>query len=189
VNAPIRIMVVDDHAIVREGLRAVLERDAELEVVAEAGGIEQAMQAEAETLPDVVLLDLKLSSGADAEGLTLLRRLIERRSDTQVLVLTMFLEERLVAAAIHAGESAFDPHSAAAVVRMLHGGPSDRAELSPRELEILTHLAQGWSNQAIGQALYISESTVKFHVGNLMRKLDVTRRAEAVYAAAKQGLI
>jgi two-component system, NarL family, response regulator DevR len=125
----------------------------------------------------------------------------------------MFLEERLVAAAIqagargyilkdidadelgrairaiHAGESAFDPHSAAAVVRMLHGGPSDRAELSPRELEILTHLAQGWSNQAIGQALYISESTVKFHVGNLMRKLDVTRRAEAVYAAAKQGLI
>jgi two-component system, NarL family, response regulator DevR len=213
-TSPIRILLVDDHAIVREGLRAVLEHDPALTVVAEAGNGEDALAAEGATDPDVVLLDLKLSARSDAEGLDLLRTLLARNPQRRVLVLTTFLEERLVVEAIqagakgyvlkdtdgeelgrairavHAGESAFDPHSAAAVVRSLHGGGRpERPRFSGREQEILEHLAQGTSNKAIGKKLYISESTVKFHVGNIMRKLEVTRRAEAVYAATKLGLI
>ena len=212
---PIRVMLVDDHAIVREGLRAVLERDPQLAVVAEAGDVPSALEVHGRTETDVVLLDLKLSSRAEAEGIELLRRLMEQSPASRVLVLTTFLEERLVVEAIqagakgyvlkdtdadelgrairavHAGESAFDPHTAAAVVRSLSagGGAPAAPVLSAREVEVLAGLARGLSNQALGRELFIAESTVKFHVSNVMRKLEVSRRAEAVYAATKLGLI
>jgi DNA-binding NarL/FixJ family response regulator len=92
--------------------------------------------------------------------------------------------------AVGRGDSAFDARSAAAMVRNLNAGSeADKRRLTERELEVLRLLAQGHSNRVIGSRLYISETTVKFHVSNLMRKLDVSRRAEAVYAASKLGYI
>ena len=91
--------------------------------------------------------------------------------------------------AVSRGESAFDAHSASAMVRSLAGGVPEREGLTERELDVLRLLARGLSNRAIGAELFISETTVKFHVGNLMRKLMVSRRAEAVYTATKLGLL
>jgi len=91
--------------------------------------------------------------------------------------------------AVSRGESAFDARSASAMVRSLSGGAPERERLTERELDVLRLLARGLSNRAIGGELFISETTVKFHVGNLMRKLMVSRRAEAVYAATKLGLL
>lgn len=208
-----RLVLVDDHAILRQGLRSVLEREDDLIVVGEA-----SLEGEAEAVvramaPDIVLLDLKLSAGSDFEGLSLCAKLSAAHPQLGLLVLTTFLDEELVVRAVHAGargyvvkdvdttelvrairaisagESAFDARSAAAVVRSLNGRNEPRQQLTDRELEVLRLLATGLSNHAIGERLYISATTAKFHVSNIMRKLDVTRRAEAVYAASKRGLI
>ena len=210
---PTRIVLVDDHAIMRQGLRAVLEREADLHVVAEAGSPAEAVAAVAAARPHVVLLDLKLTAGPQTDGLDVCRRLCATHPGIGVLVLTTFAEDRLVVEAVQAGargyvvkdvdttelvravravsrgESAFDAHSASAMVRSLSGGVPEREGLTDRELDVLRLLARGLSNKAIGAELFISETTVKFHVGNLMRKLMVSRRAEAVYAATKLGLL
>ena len=210
----IDILIVDDHTIVRQGLRAVLEREADLRVVAEAASAGEALAVMGRRRPHIVLLDLKLSPAADSEGLDLCARLSRDYPDADVLVLTTLLSDRLVMDAIHSGAkgyvvkdvdtselvrairavrhggSAFDARSAAAMVRSVTAvGELGSRRLTERELEVLRMLAQGLSNKAIGLRLYISETTVKFHVGNIMRKLDVARRAEAVYAASKIGLI
>lgn len=210
---PIRLVLVDDHAILRQGLRSVLERADDLVVVGEA-----ASESEAETIvratdPDVVLLDLKLSAGSEFEGLTLCAKLSQAYPKLGLLILTTFLDEDLVVRAVHAGargyvvkdvdttelvrairaisagDSAFDSRSAAAVVRSLSGRAEPRQQLTDREVEVLRLLAAGLSNNKIGEKLYISATTAKFHVSNIMRKLEVSRRAEAVYAASKRGLI
>lgn len=165
------------------------------------------------TSPDVVLLDLKLSTGSEFEGLSLCTKLSASHPGLGLLVLTTFLDEDLVVRAVHAGargyvvkdvdttelvrairaisagESAFDARSAAAVVRSLNGRTEPREQLTDREMEVLRLLATGLSNHAIGERLFISATTAKFHVSNIMRKLEVTRRAEAVYSASKRGLI
>ena len=211
----IRLVIVDDHAIVRQGLRSILEREPDVEVVGEAATAAEALDLVAAARPHIVLLDLKLSAGSDVAGLALCGQLTARTPAPGVLVVTTFLDEGLVleairhgargyvlkdvdavalVAAIRAvrrGESAFDSHSAAMVVRTLHAptaGPAT-GDLTTREREVLTLLARGLSNEAIGRELYISATTAKFHVGNLMRKLSVSRRAEAVYAGSKLGLI
>jgi len=210
---PVRIVLVDDHSIMRQGLRAVLEREDDLRVVGEAATAIGAVAAVANARPNVVLLDLKLSSGPQVDGLELCRQLTAEYPGLGVLVLTTFSEDRLVVEAVQAGargyvvkdvdttglvrairavargESAFDAHSALAMVRALSGPALDREQLTARELDVLRLLARGLSNRAIGGELFISETTVKFHVGNLMRKLLVSRRAEAVYAASKLGLL
>jgi two-component system response regulator DevR len=211
---PTRIVLVDDHSIMRQGLRAVLEREDDLRVVGEAGSPADAVAAVAATRPHVVLLDLKLTAGPQADGLDVCRALCAAHPGLGVLVLTTFAEDRLVVESVQAGargyvvkdvdttelvrairavsrgESAFDARSASAMVRSLSGGgPSERERLTDRELDVLRLLARGLSNRAIGTQLFISETTVKFHVGNLMRKLMVSRRAEAVYAATKLGLL
>ena len=215
--APVRLLIVDDHAIIRQGLRTMLERDAGVLVVAEAGTPEDAVHAVRRHRPDVVLLDLKLGDDDDA-GLQVCRQLTADDPAVRVLVLTTFIDERRVVAAIRSGakgyvlkdvdavalvaairavrrgESAFDSHSAAMVVRSLSGGGGtssgpDGRDLTAREREVLALLARGLSNEAIGRELYISATTAKFHVGNVMRKLAVSRRAEAVYAGSKLGLI
>jgi len=209
----IRLVLVDDHAILRQGLRSVLEREDDLVVVGEASS-----EAEAETIvravnPDVVLLDLKLSTGSDFEGLSLCGKLSTAHPGIGLLVLTTFLDEDIVVRAVQAGargyvvkdvdttelvrairaifagESAFDSRSAAAVVRSMSGRTEPRQQLTDRELEVLRLLAAGMSNNKIGEKLFISATTAKFHVSNIMRKLEVSRRAEAVYAASKRGLI
>ncbi len=213
---PIRLVIVDDHAIVRQGLRSILEREPDIEVVGEASTAADALDLVALARPHIVLLDLKLSAGSDVTGLALCGELTARTPAPGVLVVTTFLDERLVLEAIQRGargyvlkdvdavalvaairavrrgESAFDSHSAAMVVRSL-AAPAPPSPSSPdltsREREVLALLARGLSNEAIGRELYISATTAKFHVTNLMRKLAVSRRAEAVYAGSKLGLI
>lgn len=209
----IRLVLVDDHAILRQGLRSLLEREDDLVVVGEASSEGEAEAVVHAVSPDVVLLDLKLSAGSDFEGLSLCAKLSAAHPQVGLLVLTTFLDEDLVVRAVHAGargyvvkdvdttelvrairaissgESAFDARSAAAVVRSLNGRTEPRQQLTDRELDVLRLLATGLSNQKIGETLFISGTTAKFHVSNIMRKLEVSRRAEAVYAASKRGLI
>jgi two-component system, NarL family, response regulator DevR len=210
----ITLAIVDDHAIVRQGLRSILEREPEIRVVGEAATPDEALAVVTASRPDIILVDLKLSPASDTEGLNLCRRLRAAFPDVGVLVLTTFLDGALVMEAIHAGangyvvkdvdtselvrairvvsrgESAFDPRSAAAMVKAMNApGPAETTRFTGREREVLHLLARGLSNRAIGQRLYISETTAKFHVGNIMRKLEVSRRAEAVYEASKMGVI
>ena len=213
-TATIDIVLVDDHAIVRQGLRSVLEREPDLHVVGEAGTPSQAMAVVATTHPMVVLLDLRLSPSPETQGIDLCAKLHAACPDVSVLVLTTVIDDQLVLDAIHSGargyvvkeidtselvrairavsrgESAFDSRSAAALVRGINAAPAaEGRQLTGRESEVLRLLARGLSNRAIGKQLYISETTAKFHVCNIMRKLEVTRRAEAVYVASKDGVI
>ncbi|KQY55439.1 MULTISPECIES: MadR family response regulator transcription factor [unclassified Nocardioides] len=208
------IMLVDDHAIVRQGLRSILERESDLRVIAEASSRAEALAVIAAARPRIVLLDLKLSTSSDSEGLDLCAELSEQYPHLGILVLTTFLDDALVLRAVRAGargyvvkdvdtsglirairdvargESAFDARSAAAMVRGLNAPTAaEQKHLTPRECEVLALLARGLSNRDIGRRLYISETTAKFHVGNILRKLGVTRRAEAVYEASKLGVI
>jgi DNA-binding NarL/FixJ family response regulator len=208
----LRIVLVDDHAIVRQGLRSILEREDDLSVVGEASSADAALAVVARTDPDVVLLDLKLSTGSDTEGLALCSELTSRSAGLSVLVLTTFLDDDLVVEAIHRGacgyvikdvdttgllrsiravarhETAFDSRSAVAMVRSIRTG-EEESRLTVRQQKVLELLARGMSNREIGRELYISETTVKFHVRNIMRKLESTTRAEVVYQASKLGLI
>ncbi|MEP6817617.1 MAG: response regulator transcription factor [Marmoricola sp.] len=208
------IMLVDDHAIVRHGLRSILERESDMEVVAEASIAAEALTVVGRAMPQIVLLDLKLSPSSETEGLELCKQLVAQHPELGVLVLTTFLDEQLVLSAIRAGargyvvkdvdtsalirairdvsrgESAFDARSAAAMVRGLNASAVEESKkLTTRECEVLRLLAHGLSNKDIGVELYISETTAKFHVGNILRKLGVSRRAEAVYEASKMGVI
>ncbi len=212
----IKVGIVDDHSILRQGLRAMLDREPDMRVVGDAGAEGPAIAMVAQARPDVVLVDLKLTvDGGGCEGLDLCAKIADRFPESRILVLTSFADEWLVREAIrqgakgyvvkdvdlsqliqairaiYRGESAFDSHSASAVVSWLRREPdaAATARITPREREILALLAQGLSNIAIGKRLFISDTTVKFHVTNLMRKLGARRRAEAVYAGSKLGLI
>jgi DNA-binding NarL/FixJ family response regulator len=212
--ATVDIMLVDDHAIVRQGLRSILQRERDLRVVGEASSAAEAMTEMDRSHPRIVLMDLKLSTSSDSEGIELCGELTRRHPDVCVLVLTTFLDDQLVLRAIRAGAkgyvvkdvdtsglirairdvarggSAFDARSAAAMVRGLNApAVEDNKRLTSREREVLQLLARGKSNKDIGAELYISETTAKFHVGNILRKLGVRRRAEAVYEGSKLGVI
>ena len=212
-GSPIRTVLVDDHALLREGLRAVLERHDGIAVVGEAGSFDAALAEVAHTRPDVVVVDLKLTAGTDYEGMRLIGELTRWDPQPAVLVLTTFLDDDLVVRAVRAGArgyvvkdvdttelvrairalagggSAFDPRSSTIVMRTMAGERNVSAELTEREREVLRLLADGLSNAAIGRRLYISESTVKFHIRNLIRKLGVSKRTDAVYVASKRGYI
>ena len=212
----IRVAIIDDHAIVRQGLRAMIDREPDLQVVGEASSARTAPAMLDRAQPRVVLLDLRLADGSECDGLSLCNTITQRYPGSRVLVLTSSADEWLILEsikqgakgfvlkdvdltelirairAVHRGESAFDSRSAGVVVRWMHGNQRPGAtasDITPREREILALLARGLSNVAIGQRLYISAATVKFHVGNIMQKLGARRRAEAVYAASKLGLI
>ncbi|MGO9881388.1 MAG: response regulator [Solirubrobacteraceae bacterium] len=213
-DVPARVLLVDDHAIVRRGLRSILELEPDVSVVAEAGGRNEALRALDQAEPDIVLLDLKLSSEHDAEGLDLCSEILERRPTSNVVILSTFLDEGLldqalrrgakayvlkevdvvelmrIIRAVSRGGSAFDGRSAA-MVRALVAG--QRAEAEPmftgREREVTRLLAGGLTNREIGRRIFVSESTAKFHVRNVMRKLGVHSRAEVAYAAGKRGLL
>lgn len=212
--ATIGIVLVDDHAMVRQGLRSVLEREADLRVIGEADSSAQALAVVATSHPDVVLLDLRLSPSTENEGIDLCARLHKAHPEVAVLVLTTVIDDHLVLEAIHRGakgyvvkevdtselvrairavhrgESAFDSRSAAAMVRGINAeSAAENRQLTEREQDVLRLLARGMSNRGIGQQLFISETTAKFHVCNIMRKLQVSRRAEAVYVASKEGFI
>lgn len=207
------LVLVDDHAVVRQGLRSVLEREPDLRVVGDAGDPVTAMAVITQTRPDIVLLDLKLSPAPEMAGLGLCATITATQPGVAVLVLTTAIDDQLVMQAIRSGargyvvkevdtselvqairavsrgESAFDSRSAAAMVRGINAKPSEGRALTGREHDVLALLARGMSNRDIGRQLFISETTAKFHVGNIMRKLEVSRRAEAVYVASKRGVI
>jgi DNA-binding NarL/FixJ family response regulator len=210
-EVPVRIVLVDDHAILRQGLRSLLGREHDLEVVGEASSVGEALVVVERTRPSVVLLDMKLSPASDNDGLGLCAELTRRHPGLGVLVLSTFADDALVVSAIQHGAcgyvvkdvdtaelvrairlvarngSAFDSRSAAAMMRSIHA-PQARSPLTGRELSVLRLVAHGLSNRGIGARLYLSETTVKFHVRNIMRKLDATSRAEAVYNATKAGV-
>jgi len=193
----------------------MLDREPDLRVVGDTGTEHSTMTMVAEVRPDVVLMDLRLSTDDGCAGLGLCAKVTGSFPASRVLVLTSFADEWLVREAIrqgakgyvvkdvnltelirairavYQGECAFDAHTASAVVSWLRREPDAEAtrQITRREREILGLLAQGLSNAAIGKRLFISDTTVKFHVTNLMHKLGTRRRAEAVYAASKLGLI
>jgi two-component system response regulator DevR len=208
-----RVMLVDDHAIVRRGLRSILELEPDISVVAEAGGRGEALHLLDRVRPDVILLDLKLSADHDAEGLELCSEILARRPDSSVVILSTFLDENLlnqslrrgakayvlkevdvvelvrIIRAVSRGESGFDSRSAEMVRALIaHSGDSLEPDLTAREREVIGLLAHGLTNREIGTRMFVSESTAKFHVHNVMRKLGVRRRAEVAYAAGKLGL-
>jgi len=180
----------------------------------EAADAEQAVAETARLSPDVVLLDLMLSDRAPPEGLDVCAELHERYPGVSVVVLTTFPDERLLLGAlrrgasgyalkdvdavelariirsVHGGQSAFDPRSSRLVVRSLAGEPGPPARpLSDRELEVVRLVAQGATNPRVARELYVSESTVKYHLRTAMRKLGASDRTELVYRASARGLL
>jgi len=206
----IRVMIVDDHAVVRSGLSAFLMAYDDLEFVGEAGGGAEAVRRCRELRPDVVLMDLVMPEVDGAEATRLVR---EQCSDAQVIALTSYKEEDLVqkalkagaisyllknvsadelAAAIraaHLGRSTLAPEAAEVLIRAATHPEEQEGVLTPRELEILGLMVEGLSNPDIARRLFVSRSTVKFHVSNILMKLGASTRTEAVSMALHDGLV
>lgn len=204
----IKVLIVDDHDLIREGLRRAFERVEGFEVVGDAGTIDDAMRQIGLTNPDVVIMDVRLPDGS---GLEATKRLRRSHPQLGIVILTMYAGDEQLFAALEAGASAFVPKNAqsAEVVaaarhaattphtfsapdlaeamrrRMTPAGP----QLSPRETEVLGRLAEGLSVAQISRTLYISESTTKTHISKLYDKLGVANRAQALMTALRLGLI
>ncbi len=210
----IRILVVDDHPIVRDGLAAVLQDQPDLEVVAAVGSATEAIASAASLAPDVVLLDLELP---DMSGVVAIPRLAEAAPQARVIVFTAYDGDEQVFGAIkagargyllkgaavaeivravravHEGGSHLEPRVAARVLGAV-GAPGTRARrsstrLSAREREVLGHLAEGLATKQIARAMGVTERTVKFHVTSIFTKLGASNRAQAVALAARQELL
>ncbi len=210
----IRVMIVDDHAVVREGLRGFLNLQDGIEVVAEAPDGAQALERAPSARPDVVLMDLVMPG---LDGVEAMRGLRAALPGARVIVLTSFLEDdRLLPAvqagaagyllknvepaelarairAAHAGEAVIDPAVAARLMRRLSDDGAPRAlapgRLTPRESEVLAQIVAGRSNKRIALELGIAEKTVKAHVGNVLEKLEVSDRTQAALRAVREGLV
>jgi NarL family two-component system response regulator LiaR len=208
----IRVLLVDDHAVVREGLRTFLELQDGIAVVGEAEDGRQAVTAAEELRPDVILMDLVMPV---LDGVGAMRELRQKLPSCRVIVLTSFGEdERLLPAiqagaagyllknvqpkelaravrAAHNGEALIDPMIAARLVEALAqpAGEEPRDELTPREREVLELIGKGLSNKRIALELGVSEKTVKTHVGHLLAKLGVTDRTQAALHAVRTGLL
>jgi two-component system, NarL family, response regulator LiaR len=211
---PITILVVDDHAVVREGLRAFLGLQDGFEIVGEAADGDEALEQAERLDPDVILMDLVMPV---RDGVSAMQALRQRASRSRVIVLTSFLEDdRLLPAleagaagyllknsqpaelaravrAAHAGEAIIDPTVAARLVHALSERPAAGAGaldgLTARERDVLALIAHGRSNKRIALELGISEKTVKTHVGHVLAKLDVTDRTQAAVLAVQAGLV
>lgn len=207
----IRILVADDHPIVRDGLVAVLNTQPDFEVVGEADSGSAVVEQVATLRPDLVLLDLEMPG---MDGVETLQRLREADPSIKVLVFTAFdTDERILGAVragargyllkgtprdeifnavrvIHGGGSLLQPIVASKLIRQVSRGADEATpDLTDRELEVLHLLARGLPNKTIANELAITERTVKFHVGSLMRKLGAGNRTEVVTLAAQQGFI
>ena len=204
---PVRLLLCDDHAVVRAGLRALLSSADGIEVVGEAGSGEEALAMAARVRPDVVLMDLQLGDGMD--GVTATRKLTAG-AGPRVLVLTMFDTDADITRAVEAGATGYllkaerpeelftAIHSAASGRTALSAPVADRLmarmrsphpTLSEREREILGQLARGLGNREIARALFISEATVKTHLGRIYGKLGVETRSGAVAVAKERRLL
>ncbi|MFC9391533.1 response regulator [Streptomyces sp. NPDC057027] len=210
-DKPIRVLLVDDHQVVRRGLRTFLEVQDDIQVVGEAAdGAEGVARAE-ELHPDVVLMDVKMPG---MDGIDALKRLRELDNPARVLIVTSFTEQRTVVPALRAGARGYvykdvDPDALAGAIRSVHaghvllqpevagallaeddhgGGTGRGGTLTEREREVLGLIADGRSNREIARALVLSEKTVKTHVSNILMKLDLADRTQAALWAVRHGL-
>ena len=206
-------MIVDDHEIVREGLKTILQDDPDFEVVAESGSAEGIAQLARRTRPDVVLLDARLPGASGAEAC---RQLLAVDPDIAVLIVSTYSEDRLVEECVKAGAKGYvikdiQQLSLKASIRAVYGGggavspviaakvlnrlrtqeelasAEPASPLSQTQLEILRLIAAGFSNREIAGRVHLSENTVKSHIQEIFRKLDVGNRVQAALKASKEG--
>jgi DNA-binding NarL/FixJ family response regulator len=206
----IKILVVDDHPIVRQGLVGVLEDEVGFTVIGAVPSAEEALTFVARNSPDLILLDLELPG---MDGIVALPRLLEASPGSRVIVFTAYeTDERVFGAiragakgyllkgasteeisrairAVHDGGSHLEPRVAARVLSELHTPRRSSDTLSEREREVLRLVADGLSNKEIGRALTISERTARFHVTSILNKLGANTRAQAVAVAGQRGLL
>jgi len=209
----VRIMIVDDHELVREGVRSALSRVAGVEVVAEASTGREALRRVRQTLPDVALVDLRLP---DMRGEDLTRELARGFPGTAVIILSTYLSEETVRGALQAGAAAYvtkaaglpellaaiervrlgrsvtSPASGPQIVKQLHQLVNERMSgttPTPQQERVLELAAEGFTNQEIGKRLFISESTVRFHVQKLKAKFEARTKTELIAKAIRTGFI
>ena len=206
---PIRILIADDHGVVREGLRMFLRLDPEMDVVAEAADGAEALRLAGTLQPDVVLMDLIMPV---MDGITATRAIRERFPDTEVVALTSVLEDASVVGAIRAGAIGYllkttdaddlrrairaaaegqvqlSPEAAARLMREVRA-PDSPETLTERETDVLRLVAEGKANKEIAQGLGIGEKTVKTHVSNILAKLGLQSRTQAALYAARLGIV
>lgn len=206
----IRVLIVDDHSVVRSGLVAFLLAYDDLELVGEAGGGEEAVRACKEARPDVVLMDLVMPG---MDGATTTRAIRENHPDIQIIALTSFPEEDLVQAALkagaigyllknvsadelaqaikaaHNGKPTLAPEAAQALIHATSKPATPGYDVTERELEVLSLMVEGLHNPEIAERLFVSKSTVKFHVSSILNKLGASSRTEAVALALQHKLV
>lgn len=209
-SAPIRVMLVDDHAVVRSGLKAFLMVFDDLYLAGEAGSGHEALALLDKVRPDVILMDLMMP---DMDGAATTKAIRERNPDVQVVVLTSFPEEDLVTKALqagaisyllknvsadelsgairraYAGRSTLAPEAAQALIHATTQPPKLGHDLTAREREVLELMSKGQNNVEIADELIVSRSTVKFHVSNILSKLQSSSRTEAVAFAIEHNLL
>jgi two-component system NarL family response regulator len=201
----IRVLIGDDHAVVREGLAAMIGRQEDMTVVAEAANGIEAVAAWIEHCPDVTLLDLRMPL---LDGVGAIQAIRTKDNSARIIVLTTFDTDNDISRSVKAGAKAYllkdtQREELLGCIRQVHGGETCIApglvakladslgttELTARELSVLALLAKGKSNKEIGLSLYISETTVKSHLRNIFPKLNVISRTEAISEASRRGLL
>lgn len=210
-DAPIRVMLVDDHEVVREGLRTLLSRNKGMTVAAEASTMQEAIDSAARAKPDVIIMDVRLPDGSGVEACRTIR---EARPETKVIMLTSYADDEALFASIvagaagyllkqtrgqavldaitsvAAGRSLLDPDVTGKVLERVRRGREDEdpafSSLTEQERKVLEHLAEGKTNREIGAVLFLSEKTVKNYVSRILDKLGLSRRAEAAAYMAKR---
>lgn len=208
----LKLLICDDHAIVRQGLRSLIEKRSGMKLVGEAVDGEEAVTLAKKLKPDVIIMDLIMPH---KDGITAIAEIKNKNPDAKILVLTSFSDDKKVFSAIKAGASGYQlkdssseeilqavndvyqgksslhPVIAQKVIQELHQ-PSDQPAanelLSDREIEVLQYVAQGMSNQEIARTLKIKEGTVRIHVGNILKKLQLANRTQAALYALRKGL-
>lgn len=204
----IRVVLVDDHELIRQGLAAAFDRDPTMSVVGQGGSVVQGLAAYEALRPDVVVTDLQMPDGT---GLDLIRAIRQQDSDIALVVLTMHSGDDEIFAAMEAGASAFVGKDAPATEvvsaarhasvsprsflcsglagAMMRRASTPRVKLSAREQEVLELLADGLGTAGIARQLYVSESTAKTHIARIYQKLSATNRAQALVTAMRMGLL